>query len=476
MKILITIITGLVLAIGSFLSCQKENNEPRATESEVTFAINSSNLKNSSVYNLSNADKIIITIQQSDGSPTKYTLSEIKIQQMNGLFYSQKIVLETGNYQLTEFLILDNTGNTLFAAPKIGSQEAQNVGKPLPIEFSVVKNSTTPVSVEVISTENRKPEDFGLNHFPIVEVKTFDFMIGLTDKESGGILSAKLTVSNGTYNYVQNLETTLNNVVNVKDGLENYTLKVEKNGYTTYIQTYTANSLKLHSNIVGNLPLLVELQKETTVTDIDGNVYKTVKIGTQVWMAENLKTSKYNDGTPIDYPGTDNAAWQDNSSGAYAWYNNDVTNKATYGALYNWYAVNIGLLCPTEWHVPTDYEWTTLENYLIANGYNYDGTITGNKIAKAMAATTNWTESFTVGTIGNADYSEYRNKSGFTGLPGGNRNIYGAFQAIGHSGLWWSSFEYFMIPVCKSLSYMNVILAEGHINKRYGLSVRCLKD
>ncbi|MFY0690217.1 MAG: BspA family leucine-rich repeat surface protein, partial [Cyclobacteriaceae bacterium] len=120
---------------------------------------------------------------------------------------------------------------------------------------------------------------------------------------------------------------------------------------------------------------------ENVVPDVDENDYSGVVIGTQVWMGENLATSKYNDGTTIPKV-TDNTAWSNLTTPGYAWYDNDsATNAPTYGALYNWYAVETGELCPTGWHVPSDTEWTTLEDYLIANGYNYDGTTSGNKLA-----------------------------------------------------------------------------------------------
>ncbi|MGC3978546.1 MAG: fibrobacter succinogenes major paralogous domain-containing protein [Paludibacteraceae bacterium] len=175
-----------------------------------------------------------------------------------------------------------------------------------------------------------------------------------------------------------------------------------------------------------------------TMTDIDGNTYKTVKIGTQTWMAENLKTTKYNDGTAIPNV-TNNDTWWSSTTGAYCWYNNDISNKATYGALYNWYAVNTGKLAPKGWHVPTDAEWTTLENYLIANGYNYDGSLSGNKIAKALASTTSttgWSTSTEAGAIGN-DLNK-NNRSGFSALPGGSRYDDG-FDGAGKGGYWWSS-------------------------------------
>src|ERR1035437_6837240 len=151
-----------------------------------------------------------------------------------------------------------------------------------------------------------------------------------------------------------------------------------------------------------------------TVTDKDGNVYHTVTIGTQTWMAENLKTTQYNDGTSIPYV-TDNTAWSILSTPAYCWYSNDAaTYKNKYGALYNWYTVNTGKLAPTGWHVPTDAEWTTLTNYVTAN------LGTSLNVAKALAATTDWTiDTYDAGAIGN-DLSK-NNSTGFSALPGGYR-------------------------------------------------------
>ena len=214
----------------------------------------------------------------------------------------------------------------------------------------------------------------------------------------------------------------------------------------------------------------------TTVTDADGNVYHTVTIGTQTWTVENLRTTKYNDGTAIPLV-TDVTAWGNLTTPGYCWYNNDAsTYKTTYGALYNWYTVNTGKLAPAGWHVPTDAEWTTLQNYLIANGYNYDGTTTGNKIAKAMAAKTNWiTDSADIGAIGNNLTTN--NSSGFSALPGGYRNNVGNFGYVGVDGDWWSasagnaSFAYY-----RYLYYLDDNLGSSYGSKSCGFSVRLVRD
>jgi len=460
-----------VILMGSLLlTCQKESDTPLATDNEVAFAINISNLKSATQlkssmdYNLADADKIILTIQNSDGSPTKYTDAEVKIEQMNGIYYTKKIVLKTGNYKLTDFAIIDQADSTIFVSPLTGSQEAQNVSSPLPVAFSVAKDITTPVNVEVLSTEKKTPEDFGLNRFPIIEVKTFGFMIGVADIESDKLLTAKLTVSNGSYSYVQNLDSITNNVVTVKDGLSNYTLKVEKSGYNTYTHTYPIDSIKMFRDSIGNLPLIIELEKvnELTVTDIDGNVYHTVTIGTQVWMIENLKTTHYSDGSAIPNV-TDGITWRALTTPAYCWYNNDATNyKATYGALYNWFSVDVSTngnknVCPTGWHVPNGAEWTTLVNYL--GGWS----VAGGKMKEI--GTTHWT-SPNIGAT---------NESDFTLLPGGACTDH--FTEFGINGHYWSTSNSFGIWAWEFVGFNNQINILGQENVRqFGFSIRCIKD
>jgi len=213
------------------------------------------------------------------------------------------------------------------------------------------------------------------------------------------------------------------------------------------------------------------------VRDIDGNYYNTLKTGTQIWMTENLKTTRYKDGTAIPVV-TDNTEWSNLTTPGYCWYNNDEANfKNVYGAMYNWYTLNTGNLCPVDWHIPSDAEWTTLENYLIANNYNYDGTTSGNKIAKSLASGFGWTSSITTGAVGNTDYPAKRNATGFTTLPGGYRNDDGTFIDIGKDGGWWSATESVATEAWdRYLYYDNSYVIRGTYSKKNGFSVRCLKD
>lgn len=212
-----------------------------------------------------------------------------------------------------------------------------------------------------------------------------------------------------------------------------------------------------------------------TVTDVEGNVYNTVTIGTQTWLVENLRTTKYNDGTSIPII-TDSYSWPEMTSAAYCWYNNDISNKNTNGALYNWYAVNSRKLAPSGWHIPSDAELTILENYLIANGYNYDGSTTGNKIAKSMASKNGWLTSTNVGEIGN-DLTK-NNTSKFSALPSGYRGWNGIFALQNMSNYIWSSTESTNGKAWfRFLGYNNNVgLNRLDLAEYYGFSVRCIMD
>ena len=207
------------------------------------------------------------------------------------------------------------------------------------------------------------------------------------------------------------------------------------------------------------------------IVDADGNVYNSVIIGTQVWMVENLKTTKYNDFTTISLV-TDNTTWKNLITPGYCWYGNDeATYKATYGALYNWYAVLTTKLCPTGWHVPTSSDWETLTNYLINIGYS-------GFIGKSLAATTNWTYINDAAAVGSTEYPYIRNVTGFTALPGGFRRITdGTFRLIGDQGFWWSATE--AGSDMATFRYLHYTLPGFDYlsdSYKYGLSVRCVKN
>lgn len=217
---------------------------------------------------------------------------------------------------------------------------------------------------------------------------------------------------------------------------------------------------------------VVELQ-EQTVKDIDGNIYHTIKLGTQVWMVENLRTTKYNDGTAIPLV-TENTSWKALITPAYCWYDNDeATNKKTYGALYNWYTINTNNLCPIGWHVPSDSEWTILTDYLTNNGYGYQGNETD--ISKSLASKSGWTAFSEIGSIGNEQSNN--NKSGFTAFASGIRFNDGAFLHRGNFAKWWSSTETSDESAqIRLISWNNGFVTTYSNDKQNGFSVRCVKD
>lgn len=197
----------------------------------------------------------------------------------------------------------------------------------------------------------------------------------------------------------------------------------------------------------------------STIKDIEGNVYHIVKIGTQVWMMENLKTSKFKDGTSIPLV-NDDAGWGNLNSAGFCWYDNDSNSyKDTYGALYNWNAINSGKLAPEGWHIATDADWTTLTTYLGGDS------VAGGKLKET--GTNNWATPNTGAT----------NVSGFTAIPGGYRHMDGGFFEIGQSANWWSSKnanadnDYF-----RGVAYNFKFISRNTYNKRFGFSVRCVRN
>jgi len=196
-----------------------------------------------------------------------------------------------------------------------------------------------------------------------------------------------------------------------------------------------------------------------TVTDADGNIYHTVTIGTQVWMVENLKTTHLNDGITEIAAITDNTSWGGLITPALCWYNNDITNKATYGALYNWYAVNTGKLCPSGWHVPSDAEWVTLITYLGGDS------IAGGKLKES--GTAHW----------NSPNTGADNSSGFTAVPAGSHYTNGYYYYNGKYGWYWSSTESSSDNAWHIyVNYLSAAITRKDGSKKIGFSVRCIKD
>jgi uncharacterized protein (TIGR02145 family) len=199
-------------------------------------------------------------------------------------------------------------------------------------------------------------------------------------------------------------------------------------------------------------------QNNVPLKDQEGNSYKTIKIGNQIWMAENLKTTKYNDGASIPLV-TDKSAWNLLSTPGFCWYNNDSINKNSFGALYNGYAVNTDKLCPPGWHVSTVAEWATLVDFL--GGKN----VAGAKLKES--GTTLW----------KSPNSGATNESKFTALPGGTRYNNGLFFTIKTDGYWWTSSKVNSLNGWYwSMNYSSIVMSVNYGDLTNGFSVRCVMN
>ncbi len=227
---------------------------------------------------------------------------------------------------------------------------------------------------------------------------------------------------------------------------------------TYYARIYGINNF---GTTYGNEISFTTLAFSGTMTDIDGNVYHYITIGTQTWLMENLKTTKYRDGTAIPNV-TDGVEWSELTSGAYCDYENTPGNSSTYGRLYNWYALtDRHNIAPVGWHVATDAEWTTLANYLGS------GDVAGGKLKET--GTAHWSIPNTAAT----------NQYGFNALPGGKRDYsdQGAFEFLGMYGVWWSASDDTSTTAWfRDMSHENSVLYRGTTSFKCGFSVRCVRN
>ena len=252
--------------------------------------------------------------------------------------------------------------------------------------------------------------------------------------------------------------TTANSKTTDGIGTGNYTsvLTGLQPNITYYVRAYATNA---NGTAYGNEQHFVtQALSETTVTDIDGNVYDVVTIGSQTWMKENLKVTRYSNGEPIS-SGLNDATWKAATTGAFSIYNNDAGNNNVYGKLYNWYAgVDSRKIAPPGWHVPSRQEWETLTNFL--GGLS----VAGGQIKESGLV--HWATPNTGAT----------NSSGFTGLPTGSRLNTGAFDFIGSGGYWWT--------ITEDSAEADAILLKNDVaeaiivtgSKQNGAAIRCIKD
>jgi uncharacterized protein (TIGR02145 family) len=286
-------------------------------------------------------------------------------------------------------------------------------------------------------------------------ITTIPSLIGSTTAASGGNITSdgggSLTATGVCWSTAINPSITDSHTTEgTSTGSFNSNLTGLSMGTYYYVRAYATNGA---GTAYGN-----QITFNTLIADIEGSLYKIVTIGTQVWMAENLRTSKYNDGSSIPLI-ADNTEWSNLHSPGYCWYDNDPDSyKNTYGALYNWYTINTGKLAPKGWHVPTDAEWTTLTTYLGG------GSVAGGKLKE-------------VGFIHWSGNEGATNETGFTALPGGDRDYIGRYMRIGYYGTWQTSSLYVSGKGLYWMMYNNqASITQNSSSVQNGYSVRCLKD
>ena len=241
--------------------------------------------------------------------------------------------------------------------------------------------------------------------------------------------------------------------VNASTGVVTLTVDPVYATQSSYSFTVTATDAANNTSAATAVTFSITVPCGVPVT-YDGHSYATVEIGNQCWFAENLRTTVYADGSPIPEV-TGNSAWAGLSTGARCDYVNYASNVATYGRLYNWYAVNTGNLCPSGWHVPTDLEYTTLTDFLGG------ASVAGGAMKSSASDSPAW---------------DGTNTSGFSGLAGGYRNSNGVFDYGGDIGYFWSASAYGTYAWNRRLYGGISVVIRNYNDRRYGFSVRCVRD
>ena len=479
-SIIYSIIASLLISLVLF-SCNDDDDPGVIQQGEVEFGFSLKDITDgnnkSAKADVAEPAALIVSIVDA-GSNLVYDTEEIELYNMNGSFISKPLSLLVGSYTLEKFLVVDADGNVIYASPLEGSDLAYLVNDPLPIEFNVSKDETVKLVPEVLSTETLTPEDFGYTTFSFDIVETFDFLLSVfvydETAENFELTDAMLSVSANENTIFTGTLGAITNQIKVNDGFDSYILSIEKEAYTSYVDTFTNEELKLYFSSEDKGPLVVILENgeiimgqpcpgAPTVTDADGNVYPTVQIGDQCWMAENL-----NVGIQLD-----SLSHQTNNSIVEKHcYEDNPLNCETYGGLYRWnemmqYSISdtaaIGStqgICPTNWHLPTDKEWQQLEVFLGMPEDEANST-------SSSRGTDEGTQLLQNGI------------SGFEALLGGY-SIYQYSRYLNTDGYYWTATD--NPDYNPSYSWNRIFkLDNSRVMRNYGaksarLSVRCLKN
>jgi Fibrobacter succinogenes major domain (Fib_succ_major). len=471
------------LLLVTLLSCQKQNQEEGQGLFQINFSLNSLKKALADTSLETSLSEVIVIVEDQNGKIIKTNLA-VEIYNMNGIYTSKLLSLQFGKYKLTGFWVLDCKNHVVYASPVRGSSKAYLVKEPLSMEFFINKDNVTKVAPEVINVAFCGPEDLGYSSFNQDVATTFDLMVGvfifddsinnyrLTSSKISilsdtiSVFKADLSANKAGYNVSGYDSFGISNKITLPEKFNTFTLEVSKPGYQTYTKQFSKEELKLYFRSIDKGPLIIILDKtpvQTTVTDIDGNVYHTITIGTQTWLLENLKTTHYRNGDPIMHV-EDGATWWAQTTEAYCEYG----DPEFYGRLYNWFAtMDSRNICPIGYHVPSNAEWQTLVNYLGGTS------IAGGKMKETGNA--HWI----------APNFGASNTSGFTALPAGFR--YGGNEYLHYNykdNLTWSAVFWTSTPNLSNgrvftweLDYtIESIQDNDHNYKGAGFSVRCIQD
>lgn len=344
-------------------------------------------------------------------------------------------------------------------------------------------SSGTAYGNQVSFTTNQCPVAPTVTTSPVGNIASTSVQSGGNVTDNGGAI---VTVRGVCWSTTENPTITSSDFLTEGSGVGNFSIPITGlTRYTTYyLRAFATNSA---GTGYGEEISFKTLWDNSNIADIDGNVYKTIQIGDQIWMAENLKVTRFSNGNPITLV-TSTAEWDAftyaNADKAYCYYDNSTLNLSIYGALYTWAAAlngnsgsdnnpsGIQGVCPTGWHIPGDQEWKVMESYLgmnpsVLNDFGSRGTDEGGKLKEA--GTVHWYTPNTGAT----------NETGFTALPGGERTSTGSFTGKTTSAYFWTTAPDLVNSnnaITRSLNWGTSTVYRSSQNKLYGISVRCVKN
>ena len=358
--------------------------------------------------------------------------------------------------------------------------------------YSAILKNLTPATIYYVrafatnqsGTKYGETISFTTRNLPTV-VTTVVYNITINSASSGGsIVDNEVTVLSKGICWSTSQQPTIDLETKTNEGTGNTAFTSNIGGLTLsttyYVRAYAVTVDGVVYGSQETFSTLAEIPKTGTVSDVEGNIYHYITIGTQRWMVENLRTSKYKNGESIGTTPTPVTNIISEQTPKYQWpCNGDESLVATYGRLYTWFVVNDSRgLAPDGWHVASDAEWTILLNYLIANGYNYDKTTTGNKTAQSLASNSGWSTGWnpTTPTGTPANDMALNNSSGLSFYPTAGRLNDGYFS-IGLQTTLWTSTESDTYALSEAINNDQTYLTQHQItSKSFGWGVRCVMN